>query len=107
MHLSFGGIKMLLTIERDKSTTKSTPGILKIDGYLHSFTLEDVVRTGADGIMQKEEKVYGRTAIPAGKYKVTLEPFRGDKNKLLPMIHDVPFFLGVFMHGGNTDEDTL
>lgn len=98
---------MLLSIPREKSTDKSTAGALFIDKQLHCFTLEDVVRVGTDGVMQKEEKVYGRTAIPAGKYKVTLEAFRGDKNRMYPHLQNVPYFVGVAMHGGNTDEDTL
>ena len=77
-----------------------TLGILEIDGREFCKTLEDRVRPpGA--------KVYGETAIPEGAYKVTIEPFRGDKSKMYPYLHNVPMFTGVCVHGGNRPEDSL
>lgn len=77
-----------------------TLGILEIDGVEFCKTLEDHVRPPG-------EKVYGETAIPEGNYKVTVEPFRGDKSKMYPYLHDVPLFTGVCVHGGNRPEDSL
>lgn len=77
-----------------------TIGQLEIDGKFFCHTLEDRVRPPG-------EKVYGETAIPEGDYKVTIEPFRGDKNKMYPYLHDVPMFSGVCIHGGNKPEDSL
>lgn len=77
-----------------------TLGILEIDGVEFCKTLEDRVRPPG-------EKVHGETAIPEGTYRVTIEAFRGDKNKMYPYLHDVPNFTGVCMHGGNKPEDSL
>lgn len=77
-----------------------TMGILYIDEKIFCHVLEDKVRP--DGI-----KTYGETAIPEGTYNLTIEPFRGNVDKMYPLLHDVPNFTGVCMHGGNTAADTL
>lgn len=77
-----------------------TLGLLYLDDKLFCHTLEDKVRP--DGV-----KVYGETAIPEGSYELSIEPFRGDENKMYPLVHNVPMFTGVCMHGGNVPEDTL
>ena len=71
------------------------------------FTLEDEFRT---------VKVYGKTRIPAGKYKVGLRKEGGFHNKYskkFPSFHigmlqilDVPDFEYVLIHIGNDDDDT-
>jgi hypothetical protein len=77
-----------------------TLGVLEIDGEFFCYTLEDRVRP-------PNVKVYGETAIPEGTYKVTVEAFRGDKDKMYPYLHNVPMFTGVCIHGGNKPEDSL
>lgn len=61
------------------------------------YTCEDVIR---------DEKVYGKTAIPAGTYTIvsTYSP-RFKRN--LPLLLDVPGYEGVRIHPGNSPEDTL
>jgi hypothetical protein len=59
-------------------------------------TLEDPVR---------DEKIAGITAIPAGRYEITLEDSPHFKREL-PYLHDVPEFTGILIHAGNTSEDT-
>lgn len=91
---------MKLEVIRREYLADRTLGRLEIDGEFFCHTLEDKVRPPG-------EKVYGETAIPEGTYLVTLKPFRGDKNKIYPYLHDVPMSTGVFMHGGNKPEDSL
>ena len=52
-----------------------------------------------------KEKVYAKTAIPAGTYKVTLQ-YSPRYKKKMPYLHDVPHFLGILIHSGNTEVDS-
>jgi len=64
--------------------------------------LEDPVRTiGKNG----EGKIYGETAIPAGRYKVILSMSARFK-RVLPELLDVGHFTGIRIHRGNTSKDT-
>lgn len=75
-----------------------TIGRLSIDGKYFCDTLEDTVRPA--GV-----KIPGRTAIPAGKYKIKLTESLRFK-KLMPRLENVPGFTGVLIHAGSTAEDT-
>ncbi len=59
--------------------------------------------------MPKEEiltaKVYGDTAIPTGRYEVTLTYSNAFK-RILPLINNVPCWDGVRIHAGNSTADT-
>ena len=46
-----------------------------------------------------EGKVMGHTAIPCGRYKVTMEMFL-KHNRLTPMLHNVYGFTEIFLHSG-------
>lgn len=85
-----------------------TYGVLLIDGIAIAYTLEDEHR---------ETKVPGETCIPAGVY--TIE-FRETLSRLTKKyrnrydwftwhlwIKDIPDFDYVYIHAGNTDEDTM
>lgn len=96
----------MLYLYRDPSTSKSTLGELFMDDEFLCDTLEDPVRTGDDGVMQKEEKIYGETAIPAGTYQVVITLSHRFK-RLMPLLLNVPFFEGIRIHNGNTPEHTL
>lgn len=90
-----------------------TIGSLYVDGRYFCDTLEDTVRKlpvscpdiphGRD--CRCREKVYARTAIPAGTYKITLE-YSPRFKRVLPLLHDVPHFRGILVHCGNDEEDT-
>ena len=104
---------MNLTLNRIFRGPDYTLGKLYIDGHYFCDTLEDPVRTlpascpnTSEGILCAcPEKVYARTAIPAGTYKVTMQ-FSPRFKRVLPLLHDVPHFLGVLIHSGNDPGDT-
>lgn len=91
---------MLINLDRYQSTKIATNGQIFLNSAHYCYSLEDIVRPLG-------KKVYGKTAIPAGIYEVTLEAFRGNKEKMYPYLHHVPGFQGIFIHGGNTADDTL
>lgn len=94
---------MEMKLVRRWSSPNSTIGELSIataagDGF-ECFTLEDVVRPAG-------EKVPGKTAIPEGRYRVTLEPSPKFHGAIRPRLHDVPNFTGILIHAGNTAKDS-
>lgn len=97
---------MELKVIRKYRKEDYTIGDLYINGVWFSNTLEDAVR---------DTKIYGKTAIPCGTYKITMDivspkfkdrswakPYDGK----LPRLIDVPNYEGVLIHVGNTSEDT-
>ena len=92
---------MEITVKRINKTNDYTIGQMFIDGEYFCDTLEDTVRD----LTNVKDKIYGRTAIPAGTYSVILD-YSGHFKKLLPHILDIPFFSGVRIHSGNDVEDT-
>lgn len=110
---------MKLLVKRIPNLPNYTIGRLYIDGAFFCDTLEDVDR-GLDSCDSLEEikkvKVYGKTAIPKGTYKINMnivspkfkdrawaKPWCGK----LPRLEDVPGYEGVLIHVGNKPEDTL
>ena len=89
---------MNIIIKRIFKGPDYTIGKLYIDGKYFCDTLEDTVR--APGV-----KIPGKTAIPAGKYKIKLAESLRFK-KLMPRLENVPGFTGVLIHAGSTAEDT-
>ncbi len=83
-------------------------GKLYIDGIYFCDTLEDTVRDiNHNGKFDNGEiKVYGKTAIPFGKYSVVYTHSPKFKRKL-PLLLNVPQFEGIRIHPGNTAEDSL
>lgn len=104
---------MNLTLSRTFKGQHYTIGKLFIDGIYFSDTLEDTVRdlppvcpyTAQNQPCACQGKVYSQTAIPAGTYRVTLEQSPRFK-RVLPYLHNVPHFLGVLIHSGNTAKDS-
>lgn len=95
---------MKLDLYRKPSTDQATLGELHVDDTFECVTLEDPVRDlGPDG----KGKVYGKTAIPAGTYKVVIAPSPSHQNRPYMRLLDVPFFQGILIHSGNTPIDTL
>lgn len=91
---------MKLRVERLWKKPTYTVGRLYVDGKLYCNTLEDVVRD-----LTKEAKVPGKTAIPAGTYKVIFN-WSPKFGRNLPRLLNVPHFDGILIHPGNTADDS-
>lgn len=91
---------MILELRR-KQFKEYTIGELYIDGHYFCDTLEDRVRK----LEEIKDKVYSKTAIPKGEYKVVIS-FSPRFKRLMPLLLNVPFFTGIRIHAGNTTEDT-
>ena len=104
---------MVLLLKRIYKGNKYTIGKLYIDGEWFCDTIEDVVRslpkdcshTPKGRKCECKEKVYGETAIPAGTYKVILS-YSNRFKRILPELLNVPHFLGIRIHRGNTEQDS-
>ena len=99
---------MKLTLFRKYKKERYTIGNLYVDGRYFCDTLEDVVRDrNDDGDLNDvgETKVYGETAIPRGVYKVVVNLSNTFKRRL-PLLLDVPHFVGIRIHRGNSVRDT-
>lgn len=93
----------ILTLKREIFDDDFTLGtLIGPDAKFYGCTVEDTDRRLEDG----SEKVYGKTAIPRGRYRVTLS-YSYRFKKVLPQILDVPQFSGVRIHGGNSADDSL
>ncbi len=95
---------MNLLLERTPSGETCTIGDLYIDGDWFCFILEDIVRE-VEGQPVESWKVKGKTAIPAGNYKVQIT-YSSRFKRDLPLLVGVPGFEGIRIHPGNTDADT-
>jgi hypothetical protein len=84
-------------LKRFEATAGYTLGAFFIDGRFVAYSLEDACRTG--------RKIWGETAIPAGRYRVYLGPSQRF-GRVMPQIANVPHFEGILIHGGNRVADT-
>ena len=91
---------MKLRVERLWKKPAYTVGRLFVDGKFFCNTLEDTVRD-----LSNEKKVYGKTAIPYGKYKVVYN-WSPKFGRTLPRLLNVPAFEGILIHPGNTADDS-
>lgn len=89
---------MKIIVRRTKFSDRSTIGQLVVDGEHLCDTLED--QTRGPGI-----KVYGKTSIPPGAYRVIINYSPAFKREL-PLLLNVPNFEGIRIHSGNDDSDT-
>lgn len=85
---------------------ESTAGVVRVDGEVQCFTLED---------QHQAVKVPGETRIPAGTYRVSLRKEGGMHSRYadryswhrgMLWLRDVPGFEYVLIHPGNTERDT-
>lgn len=100
---------MELLLKRIFRGDEYTIGHLYIDGNYYCDVLEDVDRGLTDDMSEEEIKkikVYGKTAIPKGTYKVEVT-YSPKFKRYLPILLNVKGFSGIRIHSGNTAEDTL
>lgn len=96
-----------LTLNRAKSSAQATLGHLFVDQVPFCVTLEDVVREDPNpATPANEAKVYGQTAIPAGRYPVKIR-WSVKFQREMVAVNDVPGFDGILIHSGNDADDTL
>lgn len=104
---------MKITLKRKFYGETYTIGDLLLDGVFFCNTIEDKVRSlpsacpnTPKGITCKcKEKVYAQTAIPTGTYKVSME-YSPKFKRRLPLLHNVPHFIGILIHSGTTEKDS-
>lgn len=104
---------MKLLLKRKYKAANYTIGDLSVNGRFFCHTIEDTVRklpeqcpdTPTGRQCRCLGKVYARTAIPAGTYQVTMK-YSPRFKRVLPYLHDVPHFLGILIHSGNTEADS-
>jgi len=97
---------MRLDLHRKTRTETATLGELFVDGVFECYVLEDPVRLDDPATPQDEgKKIYGRTAIPAGTYRVVVN-WSPHFQKFRPRLLEVPGFDGILIHAGNTPADT-
>lgn len=109
---------MDLYLKRIARKPDYTIGHLYIDGEYFCDTLEDTDRglsQDAPYAANKRKKIPGHTAIPTGRYQVTLG-IQSYKYKTreqykfcdgyVPRLLNVPCFEGILIHIGNCPEDT-
>lgn len=67
--------------------------------------LEDEVRNSAVTKINAFVKIFGKTAIPYGRYRI-VRTFSPRFKKILPELLKVPHYEGIRIHAGNTADDT-
>jgi len=94
-------MKRYIFIARETFGADRTLGrLFTDDGSVELYTLEPHAIDWT-----KEKKVWGKTAIPCGDYKV-LMAYSPKYRKTMPYLLDVPHFSGIMFHPGNTPRDT-
>ena len=97
-----------------------TIGKMYIDGNYFCDVLEDKVRDlNKNGVFDNGEvKIANHTAIPYGTYEITMDvrstkfsdfekyPWAKEYDGYLPRLTNVPLFVGVLLHVGNSDVDS-
>ena len=87
---------MKIKVDRIYKGESYTIGKMYLNGEYFCDTLEDAIRP---------VKIPNETAIPAGTYKVILS-YSNRFKRILPEILNVPHFLGIRIHRGNTEQDS-
>ena len=111
---------MEIRVRRIALKEKYTIGKLYINGTYFCDVLEDKVRDlNKNGVFDNGEvKIANHTAIPYGTYEITMDvkstkfsdfeqyPWAKEYDGYLPRLTNVPLFVGVLLHVGNSDVDS-
>jgi len=97
-------MSLIWTVQRRPTVDGATIGELDLGSGRFCYTLEDAIRE-APGVPVAAWKVPGATAIPAGRYKLTVTQSQRF-GRPLPLLLGVDGFSGVRIHPGNTNADT-
>lgn len=109
---------MELKLKRIALRDTYTIGRLYVDNHYFCDTIEDKVRDlNKDGDLNDagEGKVYAKTAIPYGRYEVTMKvksPKFSQRaaynwcSGYLPRLLNVPHFEGILIHAGNSADSS-
>ena len=111
---------MEIRVRRIALKDKYTIGKLYINGTYFCDVLEDKVRDlNKNGVFDNVEvKIANHTAIPYGTYEITMDvkstkfsdfekyPWAKEYDGYLPRLTNVPLFVGVLLHVGNSDVDS-
>jgi hypothetical protein len=101
---------MELLLKREVFTDKSTTGSLFVNNIFECYTMEDKDR-GLKQEMPLEEikriKKPGETCIPYGRYQIVVTKsdrfsLAAKRDVYLPILLNVPGYLGIRIHTGNT-----
>jgi len=95
---------MEIEVKREPSAKGATLGSMFVDGAFECYTLEDTVRE-VEGEPVSAWKIQNVTAIPRGRYRVTIT-FSPHFNRDLPLVNDVPGYSAIRIHNGNKPADT-
>lgn len=100
---------MELKVKRLYKKSDYTIGKMYIDGQYFCDTVEDCDR-GLTSTMSEAEiakrKVYGKTAIPTGRYTVVVT-FSPKFQRYLPLLLDVKGYSGIRIHNGKDANSSL
>lgn len=111
---------MEIRVRRTALKDTYTIGKMYIDGTYFCDVLEDKVRDlNKNGEFDNGEvKIANNTAIPYGTYEITMDvrstkfsdfekyPWAKEYDGYLPRLTNVPLFVGVLLHVGNSDVDS-
>lgn len=101
-------MRVEILIKRKWRGANSTVSVIYVDGKFQDYILEDIDRdlTPAMSVMEiLKVKIKGKTAIPTGRYPVTITYSNRFKRKM-PLLGNVKGFAGIRIHPGNTHENT-
>lgn len=100
---------MELKVKRLYKKSEYTIGKMYINCEYFCDTVEDTDRGLSQNMKNSTiegKKMYGKTAIPTGRYRVVLS-YSNKFKKTLPLLKDVLGFGGIRIHSGNTADDSL